>query len=117
MELYNLTTNHMPDCLGVEGTPYFSWKIRTDLPDTKQRSYHITVKSEEEMVWDSGTIESNKTAFITYGGKPLTSSTLYRWEVEVEDSHGCTSVGSACFETALLDKDDWKAFWVESSLP
>lgn len=117
MELYNLTTNHMPDCLGVEGTPYFSWKIRTDLPDTKQRSYHITVKSEEEMVWDSGTIESNKTAFITYGGKPLTSSTLYRWEVKVEDSHGCTSVGSACFETALLDKDDWKAVWVESSLP
>lgn len=117
MELYHLMTNHMQECLGLEGTPYFSWKIRTDLPDTRQRSYHITVKSGEETLWDSGIVESNKTAFIIYEGRPLASSTIYRWEVEVEDSHGCTARAGAVFETALLEKSGWKALWVESTLP
>ena len=117
MELYNLMTNHMTGCLGLEGTPYFAWKIRTDLPDTVQKSYHIIVRSEEETVWDSGVVGSGKTSFVTYAGRPLSSSTRYSWEVEVTDNHGGTSAGQAWFETALLNTGDWKAVWVESTLP
>ena len=117
MELYNLLTNHMTECLGLEGTPYFAWKIRTDLPDTVQKSYHIIVRSEEETVWDSGVIESGKTSFVTYAGRPLSSSTRYSWEVEVTDNHGGTAAGQTWFETALLNTGDWKAVWAESTLP
>ena len=34
MKLYNLTVNHMSECLGLEGNPYFSWKIESDENDT-----------------------------------------------------------------------------------
>ena len=102
MELYNLLTNHMTECLGLEGTPYFAWKIRTDLPDTVQKSYHIIVRSEEETVWDSGVIESGKTSFVTYAGRPLSSSTRYSWEVEVTDNHGGTAAARLTPEGTLL---------------
>lgn len=117
MKLYNLTVNHMSECLGLEGNPYFSWKIESDENDTCQLSYHITVRNDNKTVWDSGVNESGKTAFISYEGEPLESSTRYFWEVEVKDNHGNTTSCESSFETALLKKTDWKGNWVESTLP
>ena len=117
MNLYDLTTNHMSEYLGLEETPYFSWKIRSEKENTFQKSYRITVRNGQKTVWDSGRVESGDTTFITYKGEPLESSTVYEWEVEAEDNYGSIAKEKSCFETALLNAGDWKAVWVESALP
>ena len=36
MEITELKTLHMTDPLGIDVTPYFSWKLRSEQPDTVQ---------------------------------------------------------------------------------
>lgn len=43
-----------------------------------QTSYHITVTGPEEVVWDSGIVESDKSIFVEYAGSPLKSLCEYR---------------------------------------
>ena len=108
----------MVDPLGIDGIPYFSWKLDSDEPGSMQESYQIRVCDETgNDVWDSGERKSEETSFISYEGKMLKSSTAYTWTVIVRDNHGNIAEASACFETALLNKSDWQAKWVESPLP
>ena len=50
-----------------------------------QTSYHITVTSLGEVVWDSGVVESDKSTFVEYNGKPFKSLSDYSWTVEVTE--------------------------------
>ncbi len=53
-----------------------------------QTSYHITVTGPGEVVWDSGVVESDKSTFVEYNGKPLKSLSDYNWTVEVTVNNG-----------------------------
>ena len=53
MELTRLKVNSQyRPC--VDEVPYFSWVIISDKKNVMQTSYHITVTSLGEVVWDSG---------------------------------------------------------------
>ena len=118
MKLKALKTKHMVNPLGIDGIPYFSWKLDSDEPGTMQESYQIRVLDETgNVVWDSGERKSEDASFISYEGESLKSATAYTWTVTVRDNHGNVAEASARFETALLSKNDWRAKWVESPLP
>lgn len=102
---------------GIDVLPYFSWIIESDQHDLLQTAYHISVLDDRgEVVWDSGKVISNSSAFITYEGEPLKSKTTYHWTVAVFDNLGNSASASSDFETAYMKKNDWKANWVESPL-
>ena len=87
MELIRLKVNSQyRPC--VDEAPYFSWVITSDEKNVMQTSYHITVKNMDEVMWDSGMVESDKSIFVEYSGKPLQSLSDYNWTVEVTVNNG-----------------------------
>ena len=117
MKLRTLKTLRMNEPMGIDVNPNFSWIIESDTPNTLQVSYHLTVKDSQGVVaWDSGTVQSDKNAYISYNGKKLDSRTRYQWDVTVTDNHGSQASSTSFFETGLLHKSDWKAQWVKSPI-
>lgn len=118
MKLIELKTNHRVDPLGIDGIPYFNWKLISDKNNVMQQSYRVVVTREldEETVWDSGDVVSTKNAFVVYEGKPLLSKTKYVWTVTVKDNYNEEDTASGNFETGFLSEREWKAVWVESTI-
>lgn len=117
MKLYDLKTLHMSKAVGIDQKPYFSWKIESDENNVRQQGYQIVVAEEENVVWDSGKVKSQKQSFVEYEGMALTSMTEYTWKVQVWDNRRNVCDEEGAFETGILDKKLWKANWVESSIP
>lgn len=117
MQLYDLKTLHMNQAFGIDQTPYFSWKMKSGKKNVVQAAYQIKVFEEGSIVWDTGRTESRQQSFAEYEGLPLQSCRVYRWQVTVWNNYGEMSQGESSFETAFLNQTDWKAKWIESSIP
>lgn len=112
LELYDLKTMHMKSPV-IDKEPYFSWKLKSDRRNVMQEAYQIVVKRQEKIVWDSGKREAREQAFVEYQGEALCSRCDYDWMVTVWDNQGEKATAGAAFSTALLQKTDWTAKWVE----
>lgn len=118
LNLKKLKCLHMAEPIGIDENPYFSWQMESDEMGVMQASYRMIVTNESgKVVWDTGIVLSDSSTYIRYEGNPLESSTRYDWHVEVTDNHGNHAAADSVFETALLDKKEWKAKWVKSPLP
>lgn len=118
MILKHLRTLHMYNPIGIDGVPYFSWMMESEKNDVLQEAYAIKVKTtDEQILWNTGWIQSDENSFILYAGEKLKSRTRYKWSVEVKNNHGETAQESAWFETAILNETEWEAAWVEDTLP
>lgn len=116
MNVRDLKVLHMDNPCGIDRTPYFSWKLESDLNGTVQTAYCIIVKKQNTIVWDSGKVESSENCYITYAGEALESRSCYTLQVTVWDNYGNEAGIEGSFETALLNKNDWKALWAESPI-
>lgn len=117
MELKRLRTLHMENPMGIDVNPYFSWMFESKRQNVIQKAYRLYVKdSQENYVWDSGWNESDENTFIPYEGEKLRSREKYHWTVEVRNNYEETADSTAYFETAFLDRNEWKAVWAESAL-
>lgn len=105
--------------------PRFSWQIRSALSDVVQLSYQIQVarsendlKKEQNLLWDSGVVESDLSVLIPYAGEKLLSRKSYFWRVKVITNKGETAwSNTGHWNMALLDKAEWQARWIgEDSL-
>ena len=56
-------------------------------------SYHS--ENMDEVMWDSGMVESDKSIFVEYSGKPLQSLSDYNWTVEVTVNNGEKAAASS----------------------
>ena len=121
----NLKCELIQEALGIDVlNPDFSFELKA-LNDSerglKQTAYQILVSGSENLLetdkgdlWDSGKIESDKMAFITYAGKKLESSLKYWWKVRVWDRAGKVSDWSkpASWVMGVLSPNDWGAKWI-----
>jgi len=117
MQITDLRTLHQHQPLGIDKTPYFSWKLLSDRQNVIQTAYRLWLNQGETMIWDSGRVETCQQSFVDYTGPALQSQTVYTWRVEVWNNYGESSQASSIFETAYLQPEDWQASWVESSIP
>lgn len=117
MQLYDLKTLHRNHAFGIDQVPYFSWKIKSEKQNVIQQAYQLTVSHGNITLWDSGKVKSRQQSFVEYEGPSFQSRTFYVWQVTVWDNQGEKAQAENSFETALLDKADWRAKWVESSIP
>lgn len=94
-----------------DSTPTFSWKLprRT----AKQSAYRVEVTSDE-LLWDSGWVESDQSVLVPYEGEPLTSRQQVVWRVNFRDGAGQPAGWSepATIEMGLLSSRDWAASWI-----
>ena len=74
-------------CLGLIKILIFHGKIANDKKDTVQCAYQLQVLCDEECLWDTGKVESEKQSFVEYEGIALSSRTEYKWKVTVWNNY------------------------------
>jgi len=98
----------------------FTWRSEDASREEAQTAYQILVASSAGSLaagkadwWDSGKVNSDRSASVEYGGKPLPPATRFWWEVRVWDQSGQSSPCSmpAHFDTGLA-KDEWTAHYL-----
>ncbi|HHV31823.1 MAG TPA: family 78 glycoside hydrolase catalytic domain [Clostridiales bacterium] len=120
LKVYDLKCCYRKNPIGIgERSPEFSWKIDSDQRNVLQLSYRIqTSRSDsfEEVLWDSGVVESDRSIHVDYAGPELESRTRYFYRVRIEDNRKEESDWSvsAWFETGLLDSGEWQAEFISA---
>ena len=123
-----LQTEQLTNPLGIDVmAPRLSWRIASGERGVVQTSYQILVAStpdklsnNEGDIWNSGTVNTSCSQWVTYQGPQLISNKRYYWKVKVN-----TNVGEAEWsETAfwgmgLLGENRWQGRWIglEKALP
>jgi alpha-L-rhamnosidase len=112
------------DPLGIdERAPRLSWELQSENRGQVQSAYRVLVagngedlEAEENLLWDSGRVESDRTTGVEYGGEELRSGSRCVWKVRVWDGAGDASPYStpAVFETGLLERADWEGTWISA---
>lgn len=119
----NLTCELRENPLGIDvPNPGLSYTLQTNNVAERgvaQTAYQILVSvtadfKEGSNLWDSHRVKSDRMAYISYGGKALTSGRQYFWKVRVWDQNGKMSSWSktASWTMGLLNPADWKAKWI-----
>ncbi|MDQ6761586.1 MAG: glycoside hydrolase family 78 protein [Bacteroidota bacterium] len=116
VKVQNLRTENLTNPLGVDATtPMFSWQLISGKRNVMQSAYEIKVLVNNSSVWNSNKITSGQSLYVPYAGSALQSDKKYTWQVRVWDNDNKVSAWSspASFQIALLNKNDWKAKWIE----
>lgn len=129
MQITNLRTEYLSNPLGLDvPRPRFSWVIRDPRNNVRQTAYRVLASSSSEQLsrdegdlWDSGRVESDASIHVEYAGIPLASRQRVYWKVRSWLSVAGNAEESGwseptTFEMGLLDKSDWSARWVQSTV-
>lgn len=113
LKITHLTCDFRCTPVGLSSAvPTFGWKLSSDQPDTEQQSYRITVLDLDgnNLVWDSGLVESHETVYIPCGVE-LLPHRKYRWNVEITDNHGQEASEESFFYSGKLT-EPWYGKWI-----
>ncbi len=115
MIIYDMKTEDLINPIGIdEKKPRFSWKLQSKISGTVQTAYRIIVRSDNDTVWDSGKVTSDRSICIEYDGRSLSAMTKYSWQVSVWDEQGNEYTSdTADFETGLMN-NEFNADWIGS---
>lgn len=120
LKLYDLTIEYKQDPMGIdEVQPRFSWKLDSDGQNVVQTARQITVKTGDQMIWNSNRAQTEQSILTEYLGPNLLPRTTYEWTVTVWDNRGESATATARFETGLLGGTafEGKAAWITHNLP
>lgn len=118
LEFLKVKTEYRENPLGIaQKSPRFSWSFQPT--QSTQYAYRIVVATSYERaaafigdVWDTEWVKSDKCFDVVYRGAALKSSTQYFFRVAVLDERDRETESKVqTFETALLEKEDWKGSW------
>lgn len=108
--------------LGIDvAEPRLFWRLESEERGARQTAYQVLVATTAEALaadrgdlWDSGKVSSDRTTFVRYAGKPLTSSQRVHWKVRAWDQAGRPSAWSEPQEwtMGLLSAGEWKGAWI-----
>ena len=88
-------------------TPRFMWVMHADGSNKLQTKYQLQVYSKDRLVWDSGMVNSSRSADIQYQGEQLQECSVYKWRVKIWDEKDLESDWrEAEFETAFFETRD-----------
>ncbi|MBE6358676.1 MAG: alpha-L-rhamnosidase [Lentisphaerae bacterium] len=106
--------HRQPEEFVISPKPVFSWRMQSKRPGAAQSAYRIAVRDEKNnILWDSGRVNSPLSAAIPWGGEALSSRQRGSWSLEVWDDQGNKeSTLPIAFEATLFNNADWKAQWI-----
>jgi alpha-L-rhamnosidase len=100
----------------------FTWRSEAAGRGETQTAYQILVFSNppasappapSSIWWDSGKVDSDRSAAVEYAGRPLPSATRFWWIVRIWDQTGKSSAYSApAFFDTGLNQNDWTAQYI-----
>jgi len=118
LKVKKLRCEYKENPLGIDvKKPRLSWQIDSPKRGTMQRAYALHVATDssfENIIWDTGCVESEQSVHVEYMGPALKPRTRYYYRVKVWDQAGHSSDWSetAYWETGLLCSDNWIAEWI-----
>src|SRR5690606_12105747 len=91
-----LRTEHSSNPLGIDARrPCLGWEMTASARGARQSAYRIQVAASpldladgENLLWDSGKVDSERSAHHAYEGPALTSGQRYFWRARVWDETG-----------------------------
>lgn len=117
-----LRTEYRTDPFGIdERRPGLTWRLESDARGQLQTAYRVVVAANpllldrhDELIWDSGRVDSNVSSHVVFGGPELASRQRCHWKVQVWDRNGHVTDWSepAWWEMGLLEPADWQAHWI-----
>lgn len=119
--IYETTCDYRKNPIGIDKSPFFSWKIYSENRGFKQSSYHILVSDSEDAlasnrgnIWDSKEVKSLQSVNVPFGKTKLESGKTYFWKVRCKSGKSWSPWSDAAtFTTGLLTKEDWSnAQWI-----
>ncbi len=115
MNIIDITCEYMDLPLAVTNPhPVFSWKLESEKANVYQKAYEIIVKNDDEIVWDSGVVNSSESIGISYEGTPLEPLSSYSYQIRVQNQDEEWMEGDIhYFETSFASYEDWTAKWIE----
>jgi alpha-L-rhamnosidase len=98
----------------------FTWRSSDTGRRARQTAYQILVASNPESLaagtavwWDSGKVDSDRSASVEYGGKALPPATRFWWKARIWDQTGKPSAYSApAFFDTGLNQNEWTARYI-----
>lgn len=119
-----LRCEYLINPLGIDETrPRLSWENSYSGRNGKQTAYQVTVyhlplgSDHKEIIWDSGKVESDKSAHIVYEGSSLRSYQYCIWKVKIW--HNQSNINNnwreselAFWSMGVLDSQDWSGEWI-----
>lgn len=117
-----LKCEYKTDPLSIDvARPRLSWQLQSSKQGVLQTAYQIRVaasqaqlKSNKDLLWDSGKVPSDQSLHVPYDGSALQSRQRVYWQVKVWDNRNKSSAWSpvAFWEMGLLSPSEWKASWI-----
>ncbi|MFX1568843.1 MAG: family 78 glycoside hydrolase catalytic domain [Promethearchaeota archaeon] len=118
----DLRCEYLINPLGIDfPKPRLSWKLHGERKGLSQIAYQIQCSNKydnfnvENLIWNTGKIESSKSIQIPYNGPILQSRMIIYWRVRIwndlEEASGWSEIG--WWEMGLLQKSDWTAIWID----
>ncbi len=127
IQVTDLTCEYQDNPIGIDTkAPRFSWTITSGLRGVSQKTYELRVGEDmaalakgQRVTWQTGVVTSDQSLYIPYGGPPLKPRQKYYWQVRISDNAGNNSGWSALkyWEMGLLSAEDWKAQWIQNTIP
>ena len=114
LEIIDLKCNHQKRPFGITGMPVFSWKILSTEENTFQQAFQLKIYHSDQLVYDSGRVETRQLVEIAPEGFSVKSSQEYVWKIQVWDNHKDVALEQDCFEAA---PERFDAKWIEPSIP
>jgi alpha-L-rhamnosidase len=110
MRPVRLRTEYLDAPLGLGSlAPRFSWNCEGGI---RQTAYRVVAVRDNEIVWDTGKIESSRMTHIPYEGAPLTNRDHVTWTVTLWDENGAAGEDSASGFELGIRPDQWAAEWI-----
>ncbi|TJZ63233.1 alpha-L-rhamnosidase [Sphingobacterium olei] len=125
IDLFDLKVEHQSNPLCIETTaPRMSWKLRTELNNTSQKSYEIRIGTDPKGIMSNKNIvwrdfkNTAQSVLIPYEGPALKSGNRYYWQVRITDNHNNTSAWSEVQTWQMgIGTSDWTAKWIALPFP
>ena len=122
LDITGLRTEDYRNPVGIDkSTIHFSWQLQSEQRSVMQTSYNIQIASDADfgnVVWESGTVNSDQSVYVEASGFTPSAQTRYYWRVTVSDNKGetATSTEKAYFETGLMRADAWNStHWIKAT--
>jgi len=118
LRIEQMTADYLVNPVGITKLPQLGWIIGSDRCNVIQKTYRLQVASDSDfqnLLFDSGLVDSDQSAHVVAEGLKLASSSIYYWRVKLTDGVEESEWSpTAFFITALLTNEEWRGQFVSA---
>lgn len=115
IRISELRMNYQKELMAVTEVPQFNWMIDSEARNVRQKAYQLQIAKEDtfqEIVYDSGRIESEESAHVEAEFEMETAS-RYFGRVKIWTESEETEFSPVCsFLSGVMNQNEWKACFV-----